>query len=328
MSISGEPAADPLTRARLRHQLSMPFVLDTVAFARGDRHLLDTLLLTSIVQANVAAISRQPGMQLAYAGLESPPPDELRRPVSINALATSLRLPFETVRRRVRNLAARDLCRVVEGGVIVPQSVLSSPSYVMNAFAAYERLRAFYYELSDRGLLVGLPAPTVALGSDQLPVRAVARLTSDYVLRVIDGLMTIAGGLLNGLVLLAIFRGNVEHLATDGPERRAQPTGQALPDVVRRPARLGAVAARVGLPPETVRRHVTDLERRGLVARAPHGLVVPGDVLASPAIIEFIRENVSNLQRLFNGLAQFGVLAAWEAARVRAAGPDAIPQNG
>lgn len=325
---SGEAAPTGPSPARLRNQISVAFVLDVIALARGDRHLLDTLLLTSIVQANVAVIARQADLQAAYAGLDSPPPDDLRRPVSINALASSLRLPFETVRRRVRNLAAQDLCRFVDGGVIVPQAVLSSPDYLTNAFAAYERLRALYYELRDRELLADLPAPTIAFGPGQPPARAVARLTSDYVLRVADALVTLAGGLLNGVVLLGVFRGNIEHLGPDAPERQVVGSEQPLPDQVRRPVRLSVVARRVGLPAETTRRHLADLTRRGLVTKVGPGLIVPGEALGSPAVRAFMEANLTNLQRLFVALAQLGVLAIWDGLKRPLVRPGQIPQNG
>jgi hypothetical protein len=325
---SSESSVNPIAQKRQRQLLSMAFVLDVVSLSRGDGHLLDILLLTSIVQANVAQIFRRADMNVAYAELGSAPPDHLRRPVSVNALASSLRLPFETVRRRVRNLAARDFCRLVEGGVIVPQSVLTTPTYLTNAFAAYERLRSFYYELRDRGLLAGLPPPTVAFSEGQVPVRAVARLASDYVLRVIDEMMILAGGLLNGFVLLGVFRGNVEHLGPDAPERTAVAPAQTLPDGVRRPVRLSTVAARVGLPPETVRRHVADLVRRGLITKVPDGLLVPGEALGSAPIIGFIESNQTNLQRLLAGLSQLGVLELWDGLQPPAATAQAIPQNG
>jgi len=323
-----ELLADPVRQNRLRQLLSMAFVLDVVSLTRGDGHLLDILLLTSIVQANVTVIFRQADMNLAYAALASAPPDELRRPVSVNALASSLRLPFETVRRRVRNLVARDFCRLVEGGVIVPQSALTTPAYLTNAFAAYERLRTLYYELRDRGLIAGLPPPTGAFGENQAPVRAVARLTSDYVLRVIDELMTLAGGLINGIVLLGVFRGNIEHLGPDAAERQAVAPDEALPDGVRRPVRLSTVARRVGLPAETARRHVADLARRGLVTKLPDGLMAPGEALGSAPVIAFATSNQANLQRLLAGLSQLGVLELWDGLQPPDAAVQAIPQNG
>jgi hypothetical protein len=64
-STSEQLPDDEVRRNRLRQLLSMGFVLDVVSLTRGDGHLVDILLLTSIVQANVAAIFRRADMNLA-----------------------------------------------------------------------------------------------------------------------------------------------------------------------------------------------------------------------------------------------------------------------
>src|SRR5665213_1096449 len=119
----------PIADARITNRLAMAYLLDAIAVFRGGEHLLDALLTSAISQANVAPITRQADLQVTYAAPEAPPPDDMRRPVSINALATSLGLPFETVRRRVRGLLDRGTCESVGGGVIVPTRVVTSPDY-------------------------------------------------------------------------------------------------------------------------------------------------------------------------------------------------------
>lgn len=205
----------PLADARLTNRLAMAYLLDVIAIFRGERHLLDLLLFSTISQANVTTITRQADLQVAYAAPDHPPPDSMRRPVSVNALATSLGLPFETVRRRVRGLVDQGLCRAVEGGVIVPTAVVNSPQYFEDSFRGYERLRAFYYQLRGLGLLKALPPPSVELGADVVPLRTVARVSTDYALRVIETMMRALGDLLAGVILTEIVRGNTEHLPFD-----------------------------------------------------------------------------------------------------------------
>jgi hypothetical protein len=228
----------------------------------------------------------------------------------------------------VRNLAAEGLCRFVNGGVIVPQSVLTSPTYVTNAFAGYERLRAFYYELRDAGLLPSLPAPNVAFATEQVPVRAVARLASDYVLRVIELMMEALDDLFGAVLIFEVFRGNVEHLSPEVRGREGLAPGDFVPDRLRRPVRVSAVAERVGLPAETARRHVAQLVRRGIVSKVRGGLLLPSETLARPEIVGFMAENLTNLHRMFSGLSQLGVLAIWDGLQPPAADPQKIPQNG
>jgi hypothetical protein len=50
------------------------------------------------------------------------------------------------------------------------------------------------------------------------------------------------------------------------------------------------------------------------------GYIVPAEALAQPVVMGFAARNLMNLHRLFAGLGEFGVLAAWETAgRGRAA---------
>ena len=80
---------------RVAARLAVGFALDLVKLSGFGRDVIDGLLLAAISQANVALITRDPDLQHTYASLDQPPPDELRRPVSINAIAGSLRIPFD-----------------------------------------------------------------------------------------------------------------------------------------------------------------------------------------------------------------------------------------
>lgn len=302
----------PLRDARLTGRLAIAYVLDAVANARGDSHLLDTLLYATISQANVMQISRQADLQVAFAGAHEAPPDEMRRPVSMNALATSLSLPFETVRRRVRGLIRRGVCQAVDGGVVVPTAVVSSPDYLRVTTAAYDRLAAFYRQLRRLDLLHDLPPANVELQADLAPLRTVARISTDYLLRVVDSLVRAVGNLIEGLILLEIVRSNTEHLRPDQRGGEGALAADFVADRLRRPVSITAVAQRLGLPIETVRRHVGELQQRGLCRRGAGGLTVPAEVLARPAFAEFSSENLTNMHRMFASLSQLGVLAVWD----------------
>jgi DNA-binding Lrp family transcriptional regulator len=302
----------PLADARLTNRLAIAYLLDAIAIFRGDEHLVDALLISAISQANVAPITRQADLQVAYSAPEAPPPDEMRRPVSMNALASSLGLPFETVRRRVRGLVARKVCVVVDGGVIVPTATVSSPEYFEDTFRLYERLRAFYYQLRDLGLLANLPPPSVDLGDELTPLRTMARISNDYGLRVIDTLMRSLGDLLTGVILMEVLRCNVEHLAPDQRGGEGDEPADYVADEHRRAASISTVARRIGLPIETVRRNAVELLDRGLCVRIKGGLVVPAEALARPVMLAFGAENLANLQRMFAALSQLGVLSLWD----------------
>jgi DNA-binding Lrp family transcriptional regulator len=282
------------------HRAGVVFLLDIVALVRGRRHPLDALLLAVIVQANDA----------------SPDPDA-PRPISINALANSLALPFESVRRRVHRLAAEGLCKASRAGVLAP-GVIARPAYAAGMTRAYDRLRAFHAELQAMDALPDLPPP--AAGATPVPVRVVARLLADHALRVIDVALAVFDDLVDALILLETFCANTEDLpfigapgADDGPFR-------VYDDAQRKPVGVSALARRSGFALETVRRHAETLIDQGLMRRVGRGYIVPATALAGPAVVRFALENAVQTRRMFAQLAQLGVLDAWERDRASAAG--------
>lgn len=294
--------------ARVAGRLAIAFVLDFVEIGRGDRALIDGLILVAVVQANVAPLAREPGLQRAFGAYDAPLPDELRRPVSVSAVANSLRLPYETVRRRIGQLAEEGLCLVTPAGVVVPQRVVSSPEHMVRAFAGYERLRVFYYRLRDLDLLPEFPAQSPTAEPDVL-VRAILRLFADYFLRTVDAVTQNVDDLVGGLVLLGIFRANTEHIPDT--VRGGEEPGQHISDSLRRPVSVTALADRLRLPRETVRRHVARLVEEGRCERVRGGLVIS----PRPLWLQVVAENLADLRRMFAALAQLGVLTAWDEAR-------------
>jgi hypothetical protein len=52
----------------------------------------------------------------------------VRKPIGVAGIADSMGLPYETVRARVQRLIEDGVCVRVDGGLIVPQSVLDQPA--------------------------------------------------------------------------------------------------------------------------------------------------------------------------------------------------------
>lgn len=91
-------------------------VLEMAAPVHGT--LLDALLCTAIINANADLLTHDAELAWRYGGAETPPPDELRRPVTVAALARRLNLPHESVRRRVNHFVALDWVKRVTGGYL------------------------------------------------------------------------------------------------------------------------------------------------------------------------------------------------------------------
>jgi len=289
---------------------SLDFILDIIKLTRDGGDILTPLINTVIIEANVALINQDPELSRRYAALDAPPPDELRRPISINAVAASLALPYETVRRRVAAGIAAGSCVATAKGVYVPASALQGPAWTAIAVARYERLRTFYFELKALSALDGvslaLPgAPTF----DGRPVRAGNRAITEYTLRVMEGIMRRLGDPLTGFILLEMARANTEvtdrtHYGMDAP----------LPDELRAPVTTLTLARRLGLPPETVRRHVAKLDAVGFCRKAPGGRLAALEQLGQgPGGAHGLADNLQNVQRLVAKCAALGLVGYWEA---------------
>jgi hypothetical protein len=248
-------------------------------------------------------------MQRAYRHDDAPPPDELRqaRAVSINAVAISLRLPYETARRRIVQMARNGLCVITPEGVYVPNEILTLPSHQTHAVESYGSMRQFYFRLRRLGVA---PPPSGVPFEGPPPIRAVLRLLGDYFLRSIEGLTRNVRDPVRAAILLGILHANTEHLAQTWRGVGGE-TDDTIPDALRRPVAALTLAAQLRLPRETVRRHVEALIADRQCVRTRRGLLVTSKILARPVWTQFASENVAHLNRMFAGLAEVGVLAAW-----------------
>lgn len=145
---------EQLIRAAIR--LASNYLLRNVEVmseaAEGD--LMAGLIFSAIVQANVRPISNDPKLGKTYGQMDAIPPDELRSPISVNALAESLRIPYETTRRHVNKLIKLGFCvKVGARGVIVPAAVIASPTLVKGGLQQYSHLMHFLGQLKEIGLL-------------------------------------------------------------------------------------------------------------------------------------------------------------------------------
>jgi DNA-binding Lrp family transcriptional regulator len=306
------------TRMAVAWRVAQPtaaFVLRIEAASRNTQDLVDGLMFAAIQAANVSAISGDPELQLRYATLADSPPDELRRPVSISAIAHSLRMPFETVRRRVQRQARTGTLVMTPRGMLVSHTVLGHSIFLANVFKRHEELREFYTEVKALDALPAAPPAHPTLPAwDAPPLRLTNRLIWEYMLRVADDLGATVGDTTNGLILLAMAREN-----TEGFDPEALNAWARDPLAVARPVRNGRLAQSLNFSTETLRRYVIALESRGLCVRGPLGLVAVAPPFFREGLERMVQDNLVNLQRLFTRLRQFGVLSMWDAPPAQAA---------
>lgn len=313
----------PHDTIRVAARLANGFALDLIKLTGFGRDVIDGLLLAAISQANVARITRDPVLQRTYATLDQPPPDHLRRPVSVSAIANSLGLPYETARRRISALIELGALVKVGRGVILPLAPLNSPFYRMAASANFNLLKNLYFRLRAIGLLEDLPKPTgPPFAPEAPPVRLVIRLSSMYLLRLAEHTNRLLGDMVTTLIMMDLVQANTEHLADAEGASPAEDgsAGGFVTDGRRRPVRLATLAERLGIPQETVRRRLGRLMATGNCEKTPDGYLVPSRALAQDAVIRLMVDNKSHLYRLFGTLAEFGVLSEWESEVTRLRG--------
>ncbi len=116
-AVSSAAAADDL---RIISRLSMDYVVSIYsAILRGSGHdPIDALLLSVVAVANVAHLNADKTQSRDFADISTPEPMDIKRPISRNAVALSLCLPYETVRRRSQNLIANGALVEIEGGLV------------------------------------------------------------------------------------------------------------------------------------------------------------------------------------------------------------------
>ncbi|WP_369061758.1 hypothetical protein ABOZ73_06725 [Caulobacter sp. 73W] len=284
---------------------SLGYVRDLVRITADRSDLVEALAFTTALDANMAPVDRDAELAVLYGRLDKSAPDDLRRPVSINSVAQSLGLPFETVRRRFVALTARGLCISTPNGVIIPNSAVTSPEYGALQEARYERTRQFFLSLRAAGI-VEAPLAAHEEADDPL-IRAANRVVSEYALRICPALVALTGNVLTSLVLLELVLENIADLdAADLPAWMADPLQYATP------RRIVSLVDGLPLSRETIRRHLQLLEDAGFCQRRRQGYVAVPQRAAAPELFRLAETNDTDLRRMLGRLERLGVLARWE----------------
>lgn len=139
--------------------------------------------------------------------------------------------------------------------------------------------------------------------------RLALRAATGFLLHSIDLMSRVVGGdILRGVIFMAIVDANVRHIRPgDVVSQSYSEAADQMPDDLRRPISVHALALELDIPYETTRRHVNALIAEGFCARAETGIVVPGAVIARDQMSMALRRNFENLRRLVNDLREGGV---------------------
>ncbi|HEY0302645.1 MAG TPA: hypothetical protein VGC36_14965 [Rhizomicrobium sp.] len=241
-------------------------------------------LVRGIAFLAVAQANRPRFSELARAGiLPWTRGDAALKPLSVLALAESLKLSYETTRRRVLALDREGLVLRLEQGVVVPNAVVAAEPFTFFADRTYGRflamlrgLRAIGFDFAsfskDATPDAGPPPP------DGEPDLAARHVVIDFVLRLVEcGLFAHENDLVRALIFSAVMSANAEPYTADpGAAWDYATLAQSPPESRRKPVSVAEVAQRTGIPYETARRYVVALLRDKDLARIPgKGLINP-----------------------------------------------------
>jgi hypothetical protein len=300
--LTGSASGHGIPQSQITSIFANGFVLDLLRIVRGPRDVLDGVILLCLAEANW---TRRPGGALG-PGTSDPLPS------SIGALANSLGMPFETVRRRTTHLCEEGLCEHTARGLLIAENSAFSPLRPEALRAVADRLHDLYRDLRRCGAFTHLQAGHAAAAPNGDSERVLFHLASAYFLRMLETLRPHVRSILDGAVMLAVYEHNSAPLAAEllAPQPDAPVTWPG-PDRLRRPARAADVATRLGLPYETIRRHAKMLVQSGALIQQRRGLVVPRSALVHPATQQAMTYSHATLVRTFETCARLGIIATW-----------------
>lgn len=270
-----------------------------------DRDLLSSMILLAIARANLLEVARDPAAIVDYQGMQGVVPDEMRRPVSVYAIARELNTPYETVRRHVVQLKEAGLCESVGRGVVAPGRVFFTPRWMTAADQAWK----LAVKLVEDAASCGIGGDAFDWPATPDVRRQVARSSVDFFL---SGLSLERQpkdlDVTSVLVARAISAANIRHL-TEDPVRGAMfaALSEIPEDAQRRPISVYAISKSLAVPYETTRRIANKLVAKGMVERHEDGLIVPTRVLSLPVAMDGFIEFAALTETFLARLASLGV---------------------
>lgn len=260
-----------------------------VAQAALELDAIDVIIGYAILHAGVDHLDQPGGDGRRYARLDTPPPDESRRPISVSALARSLSLSRETVRRRSDHLFERAIVSRDERGLRVTTAFLTTPTYQTIVFSQMEPILGFLLKL---GYPDDPEMGDACAWLDQQAMLDRARQFSRIMLRVqlrhYETLARLGGDLHSGLLLSLILSNAEGEVGQDGATSRLQ------------------LAEALALNRESTRRRLVALARSGAVVTTAAGYRPSSDLLSGARLEGALADTSLNIRQMVRLLAVHG----------------------
>lgn len=246
-----------------------------------DGDLARSFVFRTILSANLSHLP--PALLSAELDTEGGDPAASRRPVSANAIAQSLCMPYETVRSRVVALIATGWCRRETGGLLIPWSVTARPEYQAAVLEIHreflDAVRTLKRIALDFDAIAGAAAlPSIDIErAPRAPSPAfVVQLLMDFQQRHTEAVTPMFGDVTRAFVWAGVLQANIRRMLVEPETAWAYASQDAPPpDALRIPVSVHALSRSLGMPYETVRRQVAALVAEGRLIREPLGVLAP-----------------------------------------------------
>lgn len=229
--------------------------------------------------------------------------DEDRRPISVRGLGGSLGIDDETTRRHVKHLVSEGLCQPRADGMIVTSAAYDRPEIQRASITTLKMLERLIQGLEKWDALPKKPERLAIVGNidesgqgiETGAQRLCVMLFSEYVFKFsVEQVRVFDSNLITMTVFMDVIReNNIPFVEDDDLAIQYSRMDTPVPDTLRLPTSVRAIARRLGFPPETVRRHVKKLMGMRLVEPRVGGLVVPTSVMERPEFVKVIADMTS-----------------------------------
>lgn len=287
-------------------RLQLAHIAITRDLVGGD--LVTSLLIPAVSDANVGYLDADPEISRRHQALGINYPEELRRPANALSIAHSLDLPRETARAKLAALAASGILRRTSRGYVLPTSTLISERFLPAIPRYMNALDDFVGALGLIGAF-GLK-PHSRLADPVWPVAwAAMRLSTAHLLRETVYARELTRGMsLTACYVLLTVSQNVGGQLRLPPQIPARSGTLAMQGATFEPVRGAAVAAQLGLPEETVRRHLKQLVAAGYLSHGPKGFDVVLDARSLPVWRLFQKRVEANARQLIWRMTTTGIV--------------------
>lgn len=116
------------------------------------------VLFAAVMTANARSFNFDPVLTWRYSEMTTPPPEQIRRPVSARILSRALAMPYPTLRRHLARLEEEG--RIVRrvGGYLIPTEWLQKPDQMAVSDYLSQRLAILFGRLAQAGFPFDDPA--------------------------------------------------------------------------------------------------------------------------------------------------------------------------